>query len=171
MRPGGAPTPRPHPSAPAVSPFLLPHPPTRQLVELSGAHVLLSPLEELVLLVAAICHDIDHDGRSNSYHVNAHSELAQRYNDRSGGVGVGVGVGVGGVGVGGGRGVGGGGEARWRGHGGRQGSARLAGCWLAPCRCGHGAGVRAPSRPACGPQLEPPPPLCRPQCKRTTTAP
>ncbi|KIY92160.1 high affinity cGMP-specific 3',5'-cyclicphosphodiesterase 9 [Monoraphidium neglectum] len=53
------------------------------ILELSGAHELLSPLEELVLLVAAICHDLDHDGRSNSYHINAHTELAQRYNDRS----------------------------------------------------------------------------------------
>ncbi|GBG00359.1 cAMP phosphodiesterase [Raphidocelis subcapitata] len=53
------------------------------ILELSGAHALLSPLEELVLLVAAICHDLDHDGRSNSYHINAHTELAQRYNDRS----------------------------------------------------------------------------------------
>ena len=56
----------------------------KQLVELTGAHALLSPLEEFVLLIAALCHDLDHDGRSNGYHVSAHSERAQRYNDRSG---------------------------------------------------------------------------------------
>jgi len=73
--------PQPQPQTPTPNP-----PPPNQIIELSGAHELLSPLEELVLLVAALCHDLDHDGRSNSYHINAHTELAQRYNDRSGAV-------------------------------------------------------------------------------------
>lgn len=43
----------------------------------------LRPVDELSLLVAAVCHDLDHDGRSNAFHVNAGTELALRYNDRS----------------------------------------------------------------------------------------
>lgn len=55
-----------------------------QIMEHSSARCVLSAGEELVLLVAAICHDLDHDGFTNSYHVASHSELAQRYNDKSG---------------------------------------------------------------------------------------
>lgn len=76
--------PQAQPPAPPASPRS-PHPRLWQLVELSGAHALLSPLEELVLLLAAVCHDLDHDGRTNAFHVSVHSELAQRYNDRAGG--------------------------------------------------------------------------------------
>ncbi|WIA12087.1 hypothetical protein OEZ85_012163 [Tetradesmus obliquus] len=53
------------------------------IMEHSSARCVLSAGEELVLLVAAICHDLDHDGFTNSYHVASHSELAQRYNDKS----------------------------------------------------------------------------------------
>jgi hypothetical protein len=34
-------------------------------------------------LVAAIIHDYDHPGLNNAYQINAQSELAIRYNDRS----------------------------------------------------------------------------------------
>jgi hypothetical protein len=44
----------------------------------------LSAEEELVLLIAAICHDLDHDGFTNSFHIHSQSALAQQYNDKSG---------------------------------------------------------------------------------------
>ncbi|GMH33176.1 hypothetical protein BSKO_01010 [Bryopsis sp. KO-2023] len=37
----------------------------------------------LALLISSICHDIDHDGKNNQFHINTNSELAQRYNDIS----------------------------------------------------------------------------------------
>ncbi|XP_075696738.1 high affinity cGMP-specific 3',5'-cyclic phosphodiesterase 9A-like [Rhinoderma darwinii] len=41
-------------------------------------------LEELaVLMTAAVCHDLDHPGYNNTYQINAHTELAIRYNDIS----------------------------------------------------------------------------------------
>lgn len=43
----------------------------------------LSDEDKLALLVAALCHDLDHDGHSNSYHVNSGSQLARIYNDTS----------------------------------------------------------------------------------------
>jgi 3'5'-cyclic nucleotide phosphodiesterase len=52
----------------------------------STATDILTSTEQLVLLVAALCHDLDHDGHSNSYHINSQSDLAQRYNDQSGGL-------------------------------------------------------------------------------------
>ena len=41
------------------------------------------PLDQLALLVAALCHDLEHPGTTNAYHVNTSSELALRYNDVS----------------------------------------------------------------------------------------
>ncbi|KAM9299277.1 high affinity cGMP-specific 3',5'-cyclic phosphodiesterase 9A [Gastrophryne carolinensis] len=42
------------------------------------------PLLELgVLMTAAVCHDLDHPGYNNAYQINAHTELAIRYNDIS----------------------------------------------------------------------------------------
>ena len=43
----------------------------------------LCQLEILALLLAAICHDVGHDGFNNSYHVSTMSDLALRYNDTS----------------------------------------------------------------------------------------
>lgn len=37
----------------------------------------------LVLMTAAICHDLDHPGYNNTYQINARTELAVRYNDIS----------------------------------------------------------------------------------------
>lgn len=56
-----------------------------QLLESTSARAVLSPEEELVLLIAAICHDLDHDGYTNSFHIHSQSPLAQQYNDKSGG--------------------------------------------------------------------------------------
>jgi len=39
--------------------------------------------ERLALCIAAICHDVDHDGLTNHFHVNIGSEVARRYNDAS----------------------------------------------------------------------------------------
>ncbi|KXZ43213.1 hypothetical protein GPECTOR_97g751 [Gonium pectorale] len=43
----------------------------------------LKPVERLALLLAALCHDLDHDGHSNQFHINSQSELARIYNDQS----------------------------------------------------------------------------------------
>ena len=43
----------------------------------------LTMTDQLALLMAAVCHDLDHDGHTNSYHVNTQSELARIYNDVS----------------------------------------------------------------------------------------
>ncbi|XP_003386328.1 PREDICTED: high affinity cGMP-specific 3',5'-cyclic phosphodiesterase 9A-like [Amphimedon queenslandica] len=40
-------------------------------------------LDLVILLTSCICHDIDHPGLNNSYQINAHTELAIRYNDIS----------------------------------------------------------------------------------------
>uniref|UniRef100_A0A8C5I3I1 Phosphodiesterase n=1 Tax=Gouania willdenowi TaxID=441366 RepID=A0A8C5I3I1_GOUWI len=37
----------------------------------------------LILMTAAVCHDLDHPGYNNTYQVNARTELAVRYNDLS----------------------------------------------------------------------------------------
>ncbi|XP_071839835.1 high affinity cGMP-specific 3',5'-cyclic phosphodiesterase 9A-like isoform X2 [Apostichopus japonicus] len=44
---------------------------------------LIGDLEVLVMIVSAICHDLDHPGYNNAYQVNARTELALRYNDIS----------------------------------------------------------------------------------------
>jgi len=43
----------------------------------------LQPLEILAVLVAALCHDIDHPGLNNSFQCNAHTKLSRLYNDFS----------------------------------------------------------------------------------------
>jgi high affinity cGMP-specific 3',5'-cyclic phosphodiesterase 9 len=40
-------------------------------------------IDVFILLVSAICHDLDHPGYNNSYQINAQTELALRYNDIS----------------------------------------------------------------------------------------
>lgn len=43
----------------------------------------LQDFDLLVLLIGAICHDIDHPGFNNAYQINLRTELALRYNDIS----------------------------------------------------------------------------------------
>jgi high affinity cGMP-specific 3',5'-cyclic phosphodiesterase 9 len=43
----------------------------------------LSVNDKLILLVSALCHDIDHPGLTNSFQVNSQTPLALRYNDES----------------------------------------------------------------------------------------
>ncbi len=47
------------------------------------AAALVTHVEILGLLLAAICHDLDHPGLNNAYQVRVGSDLALRYNDRS----------------------------------------------------------------------------------------
>jgi high affinity cGMP-specific 3',5'-cyclic phosphodiesterase 9 len=41
------------------------------------------PLKILSLIVAAISHDLNHDGFNNAYQINASTPLAMIYNDQS----------------------------------------------------------------------------------------
>ena len=43
----------------------------------------LSDLDVLSVIISAVCHDYDHDGFNNAYHVNAITERAIRYSDQS----------------------------------------------------------------------------------------
>jgi hypothetical protein len=48
-----------------------------------GAGRYLSDTEQFSLVTAAVCHDLDHPGTNNTYHVNKHTPLAIVYNDTS----------------------------------------------------------------------------------------
>ena len=39
--------------------------------------------DQVAALIAACCHDFNHDGYTNAFHVNAMTERAIRYNDVS----------------------------------------------------------------------------------------
>ncbi|KAL3315430.1 3',5'-cyclic-nucleotide phosphodiesterase [Cichlidogyrus casuarinus] len=43
----------------------------------------MTKLDQIVLITAAISHDLDHPGFNNAYQINAGTQLAIRYNDRS----------------------------------------------------------------------------------------
>ncbi|KAJ3369421.1 hypothetical protein GGF31_005331 [Allomyces arbusculus] len=47
------------------------------------AALLFTPLEQAAFLLACVCHDLHHDGKTNSYHIQAASALALLYNDQS----------------------------------------------------------------------------------------
>mmetsp|Transcript_50604 Transcript_50604/g.130475 ORF Transcript_50604/g.130475 Transcript_50604/m.130475 type:complete len:478 (-) Transcript_50604:579-2012(-) len=49
----------------------------------AGMGEVLSTLEVLALLLSAAVHDVGHTGQNNAYHVNAGTEFARTYNDRS----------------------------------------------------------------------------------------
>ncbi|XP_037687094.1 high affinity cGMP-specific 3',5'-cyclic phosphodiesterase 9A isoform X1 [Choloepus didactylus] len=53
------------------------------MVWLCGLQEKFSPMDILVLMTAAVCHDLDHPGYNNTYQINARTELAVRYNDIS----------------------------------------------------------------------------------------
>lgn len=48
-----------------------------------GASELLTPLEIFSLMVAALCHDLEHPGLNNSFQIVSNSPLALLYNDKS----------------------------------------------------------------------------------------
>lgn len=53
------------------------------MIHLCHLHEHMSQMDLAILMTAAICHDLDHPGFSNSYQINARTELAIRYNDCS----------------------------------------------------------------------------------------
>ncbi|KAF6385288.1 phosphodiesterase 9A [Rhinolophus ferrumequinum] len=53
------------------------------MVWLCGLQEKFSQMDILILMTAAICHDLDHPGFNNTYQINARTELAIRYNDIS----------------------------------------------------------------------------------------
>ncbi|XP_027630696.1 high affinity cGMP-specific 3',5'-cyclic phosphodiesterase 9A isoform X4 [Tupaia chinensis] len=53
------------------------------MVWLCGLQEKFSQMDILILMTAAICHDLDHPGYNNTYQINARTELAVRYNDIS----------------------------------------------------------------------------------------
>ena len=53
-----------------------------RLMCLTSARLWLSSVEQYALLVAALCHDIGHQGRTNPFLVELGDELALRYNDK-----------------------------------------------------------------------------------------
>ncbi|XP_066226191.1 high affinity cGMP-specific 3',5'-cyclic phosphodiesterase 9A isoform X3 [Saccopteryx leptura] len=53
------------------------------MICLCGLQEKFSQMDILILMTAAICHDLDHPGYNNTYQINARTELAVRYNDIS----------------------------------------------------------------------------------------
>jgi hypothetical protein len=49
----------------------------------TGIHKIFTPLDVFGLMVAALCHDIDHPGVTNAFMVDSQSELAVRYNEHA----------------------------------------------------------------------------------------
>jgi len=43
----------------------------------------LSSVDQMALLLAALCHDVDHSGQNNTYHIKAQTPLGMLYKDRS----------------------------------------------------------------------------------------
>ena len=71
----------PYPSSSSASPTSLSSSPSTEPV--SPIADLLKPFDALVLLIAAIGHDVGHPGVNNAFLVALKSPLAQLYNDRS----------------------------------------------------------------------------------------
>uniref|UniRef100_A0A4W5PHB6 Phosphodiesterase n=1 Tax=Hucho hucho TaxID=62062 RepID=A0A4W5PHB6_9TELE len=53
------------------------------MIHLCNLQERLTMTDMCILMTAAVCHDLDHPGYNNTYQVNAHTELAVRYNDIS----------------------------------------------------------------------------------------
>uniref|UniRef100_A0A8C7W6D7 Phosphodiesterase n=1 Tax=Oncorhynchus mykiss TaxID=8022 RepID=A0A8C7W6D7_ONCMY len=53
------------------------------MIHLCNLQERLSMTDMCILMTAAVCHDLDHPGYNNTYQINAHTELAVRYNDIS----------------------------------------------------------------------------------------
>ncbi|ORZ36006.1 hypothetical protein BCR44DRAFT_1433315 [Catenaria anguillulae PL171] len=69
-------------AAPAVDPLdPFPSPPLPQKRKIPR---LMFPLsEQLSFMLACVCHDLEHDGKTNNYHIQTQSPLALLYNDQS----------------------------------------------------------------------------------------
>uniref|UniRef100_K7GA03 Phosphodiesterase n=1 Tax=Pelodiscus sinensis TaxID=13735 RepID=K7GA03_PELSI len=53
------------------------------MISLCNLQEKFSQIDILILMTAAVCHDLDHPGYNNAYQINARTELAVRYNDIS----------------------------------------------------------------------------------------
>uniref|UniRef100_A0A0G4F3T8 Phosphodiesterase n=1 Tax=Chromera velia CCMP2878 TaxID=1169474 RepID=A0A0G4F3T8_9ALVE len=53
------------------------------LTEHAGVRQFLSPVRNVCVIIAALCHDVGHEGVNNMFHLNKLSDLAVTYNDRS----------------------------------------------------------------------------------------
>ncbi|KAM9487519.1 high affinity cGMP-specific 3',5'-cyclic phosphodiesterase 9A isoform 2-T2 [Clarias gariepinus] len=53
------------------------------MIYLCNLQVKFTQVDILILMTAAVCHDLDHPGYNNTYQINARTELAVRYNDIS----------------------------------------------------------------------------------------
>ncbi|KAM9499190.1 high affinity cGMP-specific 3',5'-cyclic phosphodiesterase 9A isoform 6-T8 [Salvelinus alpinus] len=53
------------------------------MIHLCNLKERLTMTDMCILMTAAVCHDLDHPGYNNTYQINAHTELAVRYNDIS----------------------------------------------------------------------------------------
>ncbi|VTJ71987.1 Hypothetical predicted protein [Marmota monax] len=53
------------------------------MICLCGLQEKFPQVDIMVLMTAAVCHDLDHPGYNNTYQINARTELAVRYNDIS----------------------------------------------------------------------------------------
>uniref|UniRef100_A0A8C6ZAD9 Phosphodiesterase n=6 Tax=Tinamidae TaxID=8803 RepID=A0A8C6ZAD9_NOTPE len=53
------------------------------MISLCSLQEKFSQTDILILMTAAVCHDLDHPGYNNTYQINARTELAVRYNDIS----------------------------------------------------------------------------------------
>lgn len=56
---------------------------TFSMLQMGGDQYSSSRLELFSVLLAAVCHDMGHPGKNNSYEINSHSDLAVIYNDSS----------------------------------------------------------------------------------------
>ncbi|XP_067848512.1 high affinity cGMP-specific 3',5'-cyclic phosphodiesterase 9A isoform X2 [Heptranchias perlo] len=53
------------------------------MISLCNLQEKFTQVDILILMSAAVCHDLDHPGYNNTYQINARTELAVRYNDIS----------------------------------------------------------------------------------------
>lgn len=53
------------------------------MIHLCSLQEKFSQMDILILMTAAVCHDLDHPGYNNTYQINAQTELAVRYNNIS----------------------------------------------------------------------------------------
>ncbi|XP_072911111.1 high affinity cGMP-specific 3',5'-cyclic phosphodiesterase 9A-like isoform X3 [Hemitrygon akajei] len=53
------------------------------MIQLWELQARLKPIDILILMTSAVCHDLDHPGLNNTYQVNAQTDLARRYGNHS----------------------------------------------------------------------------------------
>lgn len=68
--------------APPSPPRAVTHTAWRLLALSATLRDVLSDQERFALLLSALCHDLEHTGTTNAYHINAGTDLALMYNDK-----------------------------------------------------------------------------------------